>query len=274
MARRRKYSYRRQVKIRPRYNSRSSGKGRKLGKAFVYLILIVAFCFLAYFAYKKVLGYAYAAESMKIKDIEVLGCKNVTKTEIKALLPFKIGDSLLKIDLATAENEIKKIKPELKDISISRRWQKVKVKLYERTPEAFVLNGKELYGIDFEDKPFPLRGFMSGMKIPTLMYKTKEERAILLQFIKIFKPVCGNFLDNIEEIKYTSSGDIVFITYDGTTIYWGDERKDYIAHKFEKLKKIYVDAMSKYKQIDYIDITYYEVGRAVVKPKTEEITES
>ncbi len=272
MARRRKYSYRRRVAIKPRY-SYPSKKGRKLGKAAVYLILLALFVFLIYLGGKKIVEIAYAADSMEIKDIEVVGCKNVTKTEIKALLPFKVGDNLLKVDLAAAANEIKKVKPELKNISINRRWQKVRVKLYERTPEAFVYVGKELYGIDFEDKPFPLRGFMSGMKIPKIIYKTKEERAKLLKFIKRFKPVCNGFLDNIEVIKFSSTNDIIFVTHDDTIIYWGDERPEYLSHKFDKFEKIYVDAMSKHKKIEYIDMTLYDLGRAVVKPQTEEITE-
>ena len=272
MVKRKKYSYRRRVTIKPRY-SYSSKKGRKLGKAAVYLILIALACFLVYLGGRKLVDLAYAAESMAIKDIEVVGCKNVTKTEIKALLPFKIGDNLLKIDLAEAENEIKKVKPELRDISINRRWQKVRVKLFERTPEAFVFSGKELYGIDFEDRPFPLRGFMSGMKIPKILYKTEEDRAELLKFIKRFKPVCDDFLDNIEEVKFSNTNDIIFVTYDGTVIYWGDERPEYLSHKYDKFKKIYVDAMSKHKKIDYIDMTFYDLGRAVVKPKADEVTE-
>lgn len=272
-AKRRKYSYKRKVVIKPGYR-RSSKKGRKLGKFFVYLCLFAVVCFLIYFGCKKLVGYVYASESIAVKDIDVIGCKNVTKTEIKELLPFKIGDNILKINLSDAEDKIMAVKPELKDISINRRWQKVRVKLYERTPEAFIVSGKSVLGVDFEDTPFPLRGFMSGMKIPTITYKNEEDRGKILHFIKLFKPVCGDFLDNIAEIKYSNSGDVVFKTYDGTVIYWGDERPEYMAHKFDKFQKIYVDATAKHKEIEHIDMTFYDLGKAIVKPKVETVEEA
>ncbi|MDR1195676.1 MAG: FtsQ-type POTRA domain-containing protein [Endomicrobium sp.] len=272
-AKRRKYSYRRRVVIKTGY-ARSSKKGRKLGKLFVYLCLLVLLCFLIYAGGKKLIGYAYASESMTIKEIDVIGCKNVTKAEIKELLPFKIGDNILEVNLSETEDKIMEVKPELKDISINRRWQKVRVKLYERSPEAFVVSGKDVLGIDFEDKPFPLRGFMSGMKIPTIKYKNEAERSAILKFIKIFKPVCDDFLDNIAQIKYSNSGDIVFTTYDGTVIYWGEERPEHMAHKFDKLLKIYADAATKYKEIELIDIGFYESGKAVVRPGVEKTSET
>jgi cell division protein FtsQ len=269
-AKRRKYSsYRRRAVVNPGYR-RPSKRGRKPVKLFVCLLLFALLCFLIYLGVQKLAGCVYAAESITVKEIDVLGCKNVTKTEIKELLPFKIGDNLLKIDLSEAENKIMEVKPELKDISINRRWQKVRVKLYERTPEAFVLSGREVLGVDFENKPFPLRGFMSGMKIPTIIHKTEEERGDILKFIKAFKPVCGDFLDNISEIKYSNSKDIVLKTYDGAVIYWGDERPENMAHRFDKFQKIYVDAAAKHKGIEYIDMTFYELGRAVVKPAPED----
>ncbi len=267
---RKKYSYRRRVVIKPRY-SNSSRKSKKLGKFFVYMILLCAVCFLVYLGGKKAVSYAYAADSMAVKDIEITGNKNITKSEIKELLPFKIGDNILKIDLAEAEKEIMKVKPELQSISINRRWQKIRIKLYERTPEAFVAGEKDMMGIDFEGQPFPLRGFMSGMKIPVIVSKNGEERTELLKFIKTFKPVCKDFMDNISEIRFSNSGDIVFMTNDGALIYWGDERSEHTLHKFDKFRKIYVDAMAKHKQIEYIDMTFYDLGRAVVKPKTEQI---
>jgi len=264
---RKKYSYRRSVTIRSGYGS--SKKGRKFLKFFLFLAGAGAAAFLIYSGGKKAVDYAYASDGMSIKEIEVVGCKNVTKAEIKALLPFKIGDNLLKVNLNEAENEIMKVKPELKDISVNRRWQKVRVKLYERTPEAFVQGSKELMGIDFENKPFPLRGFMSGMKIPKIVYKTGEERAGLLKFLESFKPVCKDFLDNISEIRFSNTGDIVFATNDEVVIFWGDEREENLAHKFDKFSKIYVDAKAKNKQVEYIDMSFYELGRAVVKPKRE-----
>jgi len=272
MAKKKRYVY--------RYVSRGNGhnylgsrkKSKKVIKSFFFLILFVLLLFLIYFGGRKIIVLVYSSDKVVIRDIEVVGTKNVTKAEIKELLPFDTGDNLLKIDLSEAENEIKKLKPELKDIVIKRGWQKVKVKLYERTPEAFIMQGEEILGIDFDDAPFPLRGFMSALKVPKLFYKSRTERKELLNFIKKFKSVSGDYISNISEIKFTSAKDIVFVTRDNTVIFWGDGRTECLSDKFNKFQKICLDAVSKYKQLEYIDMTLYDFGKAVVKPVGTEFT--
>ncbi|MDR3275507.1 MAG: FtsQ-type POTRA domain-containing protein [Endomicrobium sp.] len=246
--------------------SHSRRKSKKVSKLFLCLVLIVLLAFFVYFGFKKLLSLAYESDKIVVKNIEVIGTKNVTKAEIKELLPFKIGDNLLRINLSEAEDKIKILKPELKNILISRRWQKVKVKLYERTPEAFVICENELFGIDFDDTPFSLRGFMSTMKVPKLFYKSDSEIKELLNFIKRFKAVCGDFIENICEMKISNTGDIVFVMRDNTVIFWGNESNEHLSNKFKKFQKIYIDAISKYKHLEYIDMTLYGFGRAVVKP--------
>jgi cell division protein FtsQ len=249
--------------------SRLHKKSKKLIKLFLCLLFLFLSVSFVYFGGKKLLDIAYESEKMIVKDIEIVGTKNVTKAEIKELLPFKIGDNLLKINLSEAEKEIKKLKPELKNIVISRRWQKVNIKLYERTPEAFVIHNNVIFGIDFDDTPFPLRGFMNTMKIPKITYVSNDERKQLLDFIKKFKIVSGEFLDNISEMKFSNTGDIIFIMNSSTTVFWGDEIPEHLSHKFRNFQKIYVDATAKYKKIEYIDMTLYCAGRAIVKPAIE-----
>lgn len=253
------------------YTGRNISKSSKRGKRFFKILLFIVFCvaiiFTIYIACKKLLDIAYNSDKVTIKDIKIMGTKNVTKTEIRELLSFNVGDNLLKINLSQAENEIKKLKPELKNIVMHRSWQKVQVKLYERVPEAFIVSSNgELLGVDFDDMPFPLRGFMSTMKVPKLFYNTDKERKQLLDFIKRFKSVCEDFLSNILEIKMSSTGDIIFIINSNTVVFWGDETPEELYCKFKKFKKIYVDAISRYKNIEYINMTLYSLGRAIVKP--------
>jgi cell division protein FtsQ len=267
MAKKKRYVYRHVSGVSNYLNSRN--KGRKNVKLFFCIVLFVFFAFLVYFGGKKLMDLAYESGKIIVKDIEVVGAKNVTKTEIKELLPFKTGDNLLKINLSKAENEIKRLKPELRNIIINRSWQKVKIKLYERTPEAFVMCGDAVFGIDFDDNPFPLRGFMSAAKVPKLFYRSDVERKKLLRFVKSFKPVCGDFLSDISEMKFSASGDIIFVTHSNTVVFWGDGGQDVLSRKFKKFQKIYADAMSKYKQIEYVDMALYCFGRATVKPFAE-----
>jgi cell division protein FtsQ len=264
MAKKKRYVYRRVSGVSNYVNSRN--KGRKNVKFFFCIVLFV---FFVYFGGKKLMNLAYESDKIIVKDIEIVGTKNVTKTEIKELLPFKTGYNLLKINLSKAEDEIKRLKPELKNIIINRSWQKVKIKLYERTPEAFVMCGDAVFGIDFDDNPFPLRGFMSAAKVPKLFYRSDVEKKKLLRFVKSFKPVCGDFLSDISEMKLSAAGDIIFVTRSNTVVFWGDGEQDALSHKFKKFQKIYANAMSKYKQIEYVDMTLYCLGRVMVKPVAE-----
>ncbi|MCA6072552.1 MAG: cell division protein FtsQ/DivIB [Endomicrobium sp.] len=266
MAKRKRYGYK-FVRAKSGH-SRSNKKNRKIIKLFLCLFLLSVFVFLACFGVKRLLDISDKFDKLTVKNIEVVGTNNITKAEIKELLPFKIGDNLLKINLSEAENEIKNLKSELKNIVISRRWQKVRVKLYERTPEAFIAHDGVVLGIDFDDSPFPLRGFMSAMKVPKITYNSRDERKHLLDFIERFKTVCGGFLDNIAEMKFSNTGDIVFIMNSGAIVSWGEERSEHLSSKFRKFQKVYVDAMAKYEQLEYIDMTFYDSGRAIVKPLT------
>jgi cell division protein FtsQ len=245
---------------------------RKKRRKTIKFLFFFASVFLIYFGGRKLLEIVYKSDRILIKDIEVLDAKNVTKSEIKELLPFNIGDNLLRVNLSEAEEGIKKLKPELKNITINRRWQKIRVRLYERTPEAFVMNDDNMVGIDFDDMPFPLRGFMATMKVPKIICKSLSQRGDILKFIKRFKSVCGGFLDNISEIKFSNTGDVIFVMRsnasdtNNTIVFWGEEPPEHLVSKFEKFQKVYVDAMAKYKQIEYIDMTLYNSGRIIVKP--------
>ncbi|MDR1401049.1 MAG: FtsQ-type POTRA domain-containing protein [Endomicrobium sp.] len=204
---------------------------------------------------------------MIIKKIEVVGTKNITKAEIKELLPFRVGDNLLRVNLSEAEYEIKKLKPELKSVIINRGWQKIKVRFYERTPEAFIMSSGKLFGVDSDNKSFPLRGFMNTMKIPKLFYKSNSERRELLNFIKRFKPICGDYLSSVSEIRFNNAKDLVFVMRDDTLVFWGkEERPECLPCKFKKFQSVYLDALSRHKRLEYIDMTLYDFGRAVVKP--------
>ena len=263
-----KQRYQKRVSVSRAYSYPRKKSGR-ISKAFIWLLIIFAAGFLIRFGAKKLVAAAESSCVFIIKDIEITGNKNLSKAEIKELLTFKIGDNILKADLNGAENIIKDLKPELKDINIKRGWQKITVKLYERTPEAFILDGKELCAIDFENKPFPLRGFMYSMQVPEIVYKTQSEKAELLKFIKNFKPMCKDFIGNIAQVKYDAAGGIVFIMRDGAAVFWGELRVEQLERKFDKFGKIYIDAKSKHKRLEYIDMTFYGSGRAVVKPKEE-----
>lgn len=248
---------------------KKSGNGIfKLFFSFVFktlrpvLVLTVIFVALFY-TYKFTISKIYASDMLMIENIEVTGCNNVTATEIQKLMPFKIGDNLLKIDLSRAQKDIQKYKPELKTISMTRNWKNktVSIELMERQPEAFIYENKDLVGLDFDNAPFRLIGNMVNSNVPVLIYNTVEERDELLDFIKISKPYFNDFMCNIKEIKFGEiQSDIVFVTNSGTKIYFGKAKKSEIESKIKKMKKVLKDSVNKFGDIEYIDLTYLDMS--------------
>ncbi|MDR2772256.1 MAG: cell division protein FtsQ/DivIB [Elusimicrobiota bacterium] len=255
---------------------RKEVKEINVGKSAVKVVrmaLIAGFVVMAYFSVSKGIDRFFALEMMMIKDIEIVGMENVKVSEIKNLLPFEIGDSILKANMSDIKDEIMLQKPELKEVSINRKifdggLSKVSVTIEERVPEAFVKTGGALEGIDFDHKKFPLRGNMKDLKIPLIAYKTDQEEAVLLDFLRYSKTAFKDHFDDIKEIQIGEAGDIVFVNRDGTLVYWGSAT-DTNSSKVDMFEKIYSDAKSRYEYIDYIDMTLYVSGRAIIKPSTK-----
>ena len=157
------------------------------------------------------MSYLCTLDRFFIDSIEITGCKNVTRSEIMNILPFKVGESSFAVELRQAEKTFKKNKSELKDVSMTREnWgKKIVVSLTERIPEVFVSIDDKNLGLDFDNKPFNLRGNMSDMQIPTLIFNSDEERANLLTFYKNIKKYISNLVPEITEIKYGEVEDII-----------------------------------------------------------------
>ncbi len=232
-----------------------------------------------FYVYEFTISKIYASDLLLIENIEVTGCNNVTATEIKKLMPFRLGDNLLKINLSRAREEIQKYKPELKMVSMFRDWKNktVYIELMERMPEVFIYNGENLLGLDFDDVPFSLIGRMIDLKVPVIKYNTVEEKNELLAFLKKSKPYLADFVSKIKEIKIDEiSKDIIFVTVDGTKIYFGAIKKNEneIENRIKKMKRVINDAMTKFNAIDYVDLTYLDIAKdknaVIIKPSIKE----
>ncbi len=235
-------------------------------KKFIKLFLLLVVMIFIFVVFKKTKNYVYNCEKFQIQNIEITGHKNVTQVEIKELIPFKTGDNLFKVNLSDAENKIKILKPELKDITMLRRWKKILIKLKERQPEVFIMQGESLVGLDFDNITFGLRGHMFDMKIPLLRYTTNEEKLKLLEFVKLLKPHAKDFISKITEVKFGDVDDIILLIDGKTIVYWGEFSKPEIKNKLKKMLVVFEDATKKYADIEYIDLTFLEKDKILLKP--------
>jgi cell division septal protein FtsQ len=243
----------------------------KAAGIFIKLILAIVFCVMAYHFILKGIDFIYGLEIIKIKDIEIVGAVCLSESEIKKLVDFEIGDNIFSANLSELESKILEKKPEIKTIAIDRSFfdgglSKIRIEILERAPVAFVKTQNGIKAIDDEIKEFNVRGQMKDLRLPIISYKTTFEAGEILDFIKNIKIINEDFLANIKEIK-SIDGIRVLIISDGTMVYWGDEDVN-LAKKINMFERIYGDAKMRLSKIDYIDMSVYNLGRAIVKSKS------
>lgn len=233
---------------------------------FMFLICMAAICVSGLILLKE---YLYANENFFIDEIEIEGCKNITKSEIIKTLPFQVGESLLKIELCDTKKNLEKNKPELKSVSISRNWsdKKVVISLKERVPEVFANIEDKKMGLDFDNKPFDLIGNMSTMTIPIITFKNDEERKILLTFFKYAKEYIKDLIPKITDIKCGDVDDIILTLDNKINIYWGLPKENKIEDKSYKLQKILNDVIKRELDIQTIDLSYIDENKNMVMVK-------
>ena len=255
------------------------GKKRSYGKIFrmlFMLIFISTLAFLCVYAYNHLMEYLCSLENFFIENIEITGCENVTESEIKELIPFQKGDSSFAVRLGQAEKDLKEFKAELKDISMHRTdWgRKIIVSVKERSPEVFIDVNDKRFGLDFDDKPFNLRGNMSSMHIPTLVFNNDEERKDLLSFYHKIKSQIKNVVPGITEIKYGEVEDIILTVDEKTDIYWGSPKEKNSDDKISKLKQVLDFLATTDKNIDSVDLSFLDMNKNKVLVKYSVVDEA
>lgn len=240
---------------------------RRAFAAAQYIFLIGLLFAGAWWTYGRVSDYLFTSDHFKIKTIEVAGAKNILQSEILALLPFRIGDNMFRVNVSAAEKNLKSCKPELKDLSVSRTFQGIKVSFRERVPMAFVTVGGKKLGVDADNKPFPLRGEYVNAPLAELVAVTESERRFLIDFLSIFKPAAGELSAQVVRFRPEAVKDVSFDLADGVRVYWGAAGKGDLKGKIERLNSVLSDARSRYGQIEYANLYYYDDGRVLIKPK-------
>jgi len=270
--RRLKRSPRRVIRTERTFVLRSNFKRNQSIKRFfklgLYFVLFGAVVFGAVKGWIALEEFVSKNELLKIKKIEVYGNKNISKGEILALLPFETGDNIFSVDLSKAEKDILKLKPELKKIRINRRIKKIVITINERKPVGVVnINGSRL-GIDYDNKPFPLRGEYIGAVLPEIIALNDSDREEILGFVKIIQDKAKDFFDKAVSFYYESLEDSALKLNNGTRIIWGRTEKDKFDLKLQKLKEVLDDTTLRFHSIDYINLNYLDSGRVLVKPKS------
>jgi cell division septal protein FtsQ len=223
--------------------------------------------FLVLFGYRVIGGFLFRSDLFSIKKIEIRGGRNISPSEIAALIPFRKGDNIFKAPVSDTEDNLRQCKPELKKLVVYRTWQGVVVKFEERVPVAFVKSGDERQGLDYENKPFPLRGMYAREALPEIVAKDDQSRGQVLDFIKTFSVKAKDIYPKIVRFYPEAANCVTFELDDGLKINWGGYEEERMKSKLNKLAQVLFDAKERFQAIDYVNLCFFEDGRIIVKPK-------
>jgi cell division septal protein FtsQ len=259
---------RRNVVLRYKFKFERRQRIYKFGQFFAIMCLAG---FGALFGYHILSNFLFCSDCFKIKTIEVRGARNISSSEILALTPFRKGDNLFAAPVSATQENLRQCKPELKKLSISRAWQGIIIRFEERVPVAFMRTGNERFGLDDENKPFPLRGMYAKKHLPEIVAQDDAGRKDILNFAKVFASKAKDIYPNITKFTSEPAGNVAFNMNDGLKIFWGDCDENKIKPKLIKLNKVLFDAGERFNAIEYVNLCFYESGRIIIKPKKTSI---
>jgi len=223
--------------------------------------------FVLFFGYRIITNFLFCSDCFAIKTIDIRGGKNISPSEIYALIPFRKGDNLFKAPVSETEENLRQCKPELKKLAVFRKWRGIVVKFEERAPVAFVKTGEERLGLDYENKPFPLRGMYAREILPEIAAKDEQGRREVLDFIKTFSVKAKDIYPKIVRLSPEPVNCVVFELDNGLKIYWGSCEEEKIKPKLNKLAQVLFDAKERFNAIDYVNLCFFDDGRIIVKPR-------
>ena len=255
---------RRDVVLRYKFKYERRQKAYKVGQ-FVAVACLAGFVVL--FGYRGIRNFLFCSDCFKIKTIEIYGGKNISSSEISALLPFSEGDNIFSAPVCEAQENLRQCKPELKKLTISRRWKEIVIKFEERVPVAFTKIGGERLGLDDENKPFPLRGMYAKKTLPEIAAQDEEGRRRMLDFIKVFAPKAKDIYPKIVKLYPEPVNNVVFELNSGLKVYWGGSEEDRIKRKLSKLNQVLFDAGERFSAVEYVNLCFFDNGRIIIKPR-------
>jgi len=264
VSRRKRFTFKTTVATRPKVRNRRMKQFRVV---FVFILILIVCSFLLFRGGKIISDYIVNAEQFKLRYVEVVSSKNITRSEVLSFLPFREGNSIFKLWIRETKQKILQEKPEIESVKIHRGWRKVIVTWKERIPVGWVLKDGSKIGVDYNNKEFPLRGQWAQIELPQLDAKSISERAEVLEFMKALSHSNKEFFAQGIQFGMLGNKSICFNLKDGTKIYWGTPDSFEIPDKLHKLNKVFADAKSKYQGIEYVDLRFFDQGRILLKPK-------
>jgi len=207
------------------------------------------------------LNYFYHSDYFKVKNIDVQDNEHYKDEEVTILIPEVIGANLFDINKKVVEDTIAEELNWVKDAELSKIFpNRIVVKLIERRPDLIIFYRDEYFLMDsegvildkiemgdldtFGDLILVKNAVSHGINIGEKIAKKN-----VLSCADIYKAMDSQMRSLIKEARIEDNiqGDIIFKTYDGKEIIFGDG--SVIIKKIEILKQLSLTEVT-----DYIDL--------------------
>ena len=245
----------------------------RIGKGALSLALLASLTLLGFTAHE----YFQRSALLNVGEVSIMGCMNVTESELVNLAKVDFKASLANLDLREISSRLAK-HPWVEKAKVKRDWSRraLIIEVQERIPQALILLD-DLYLVDRhaevfkkaeprDQLDFPV---LTGLDTREVMERDKQavnlvgqalELLGILRQRKIFTP------RDVSEIHLSKqNGLTIFTLKGGVPIRLGSGG---LADKIDRLEKVLPDLQPKIKEVEYLDINYPR--KVVVKMRDPE----
>ncbi len=237
------------------------------------LVVLASLTILGFTAYR----YFQRTANMHVGEIKIMGCLNVTETELLNLARIDFKASLMNLDLKELSERLAQ-HPWVEKTKVRRDWSRMAliIEVQERVPFALILLG-DLYLVDRLGEVFKKVGPKERFDLPVLTglpprqvrERDKGAMALIHQAIELLGLLReGKALTSqeISEVHLSrKKGLTLFTLGEGLPIYVGSGK---LQEKTRCLEKVWPDVQRKHQNVEYVDLKYPR--KVVVKMKEKE----
>jgi cell division protein FtsQ len=244
--------------------------GFRIGKGVLSLATLSSLVLLGFTGYR----YFQHSGQLSIGEVRIMGCMHIAESELLDLAHVDFRSNLINLDLQEVSRRLAR-HPWVEKATVRRDFsgKALIIEVQERVPRALVLLD-ELYLMDRKGEVFKKADPGEKLDFPVLTglqwaeWKQKEPRAMELrqQALDFLDQMEGRKtfpLQEVSEIHLSKKNGLTLYTVNGgipIRLGWGD-----FADKLNRLEKVLPDLRNKWKNVEYLALTYSK--KVVVKMK-------
>lgn len=227
---------------KPKKGAKSTKQISTKFKVLIGTILVVMILMISYFL----------SPISRIQNVQVVGNKRISTTEIKKNLSFKKGDLIIgaKLKKGMYENQLLKKDSAVKNAAISvSTLGNVQVKIQENAVLGYVIRNKMYYTIKQDSSVVKKSSKQPTGKYP--IFRGFKSDALLKKFLKEYAQMPNEVQNDVAEVKFSPAKNeperIHFFMNDGNQVYA-------IINTFAKKMKYYPEISASMKKRGTIDL--------------------